>query len=92
VTVKNFNILNSSSSMCHSVMCRSFRPYLHPDFLFKMSAIGKQQKRSLDILHSMTKRVIESKKKEHQTAGSRYVTFEDNEDTGKCVLKVTICR
>jgi hypothetical protein len=57
-----------------------------------MSAAGKQQKRSLDILHGMTKRVIESKKKEHQTAGSRNVTAEDNEDTGKCVLKIMICR
>jgi hypothetical protein len=47
-----------------------------------MSAIGKEQKRSLDILHSMTKRVIESKKKD-KAAGSKNVTAEDNEDTGK---------
>jgi hypothetical protein len=55
-----------------------------------MSATGKEQKRNLDILHGMTKRVIESKKK-GLAAGSRNITTEDNEDTGKFLLKVMIC-
>jgi hypothetical protein len=65
-------------------MFRSFTPWLHPDFLFEISPLGKEQKRCLDILHGTTKRVIESRKNKFlQTAGSNNVTFEDNEDIGK---------
>jgi hypothetical protein len=57
-----------------------------------MSALGKQQKRNLDILHGMTKRVMESKKKTHlQAAGSRNDIFEDNEDIGKLKLPYVKC-
>jgi hypothetical protein len=79
-------MLNSFSSMCDSIMHRSFTPWLHPDFLFEMSSAGKLQKRCLDILHGTTKRVIESRRKKFlQTAGSQKVTFEDNEDIGKLI-------
>ncbi|KDR22530.1 cytochrome P450 4C1-like [Zootermopsis nevadensis] len=71
-------------SMCDSIMFRSFRPWLHADFLFEMTSAGKLQKKCLDILHGKTKRVIASRKKRFlETAGSRNDTFEDNEGIGR---------
>ncbi|PSN37158.1 Cytochrome P450 4C1 [Blattella germanica] len=63
--------LNSSSEYVKAVngmgdvlYCRLARPWLHNDFLFKYSSLGRQQKKSLAILHSMTNAVIKRRKQE----------------------------
>ncbi|XP_069703349.1 cytochrome P450 4C1-like [Periplaneta americana] len=68
----NINAQNNSSSeyvqaipsLCKTVLKRSMKLWLYPDFLFRMSSIGKCQQKCLDILHSMTNKIIKARKQE----------------------------
>jgi hypothetical protein len=43
---------------------RAFMPWLHLDWTFALSSLGRMQKKCLKVLHGMTKRVIRSRKEQ----------------------------
>ena len=43
--------------MSNIVQTRQSRPWLQPDFLFKRTQYGEQQRKNLEILHSFTDEV-----------------------------------
>lgn len=45
------------------VLHRFVRPYLHPEFIYKLTSTGKRFYHCLEILHSFTKNVIENRKR-----------------------------
>ncbi|XP_069697640.1 cytochrome P450 4C1-like isoform X2 [Periplaneta americana] len=50
-------------NLCDSIMTRSAKPWLHPDFLFNLSSEGKLQQQWLDIIHNKTRSVIQARRK-----------------------------
>lgn len=48
--------------MCDILHLRHTKVWLRPDFLFNFTNYGKTQEKLLDIIHSLTKRVIKNKK------------------------------
>ncbi|XP_050083264.1 cytochrome P450 4C1-like [Anopheles aquasalis] len=42
---------------------RLVRPWLHPEWIFKRSALGRKQQTLLDVLHGYTRQVIQERKK-----------------------------
>lgn len=45
------------------ILHRFIRPYLHPEFIFKRTQVGKRFYHCLKVLHSFTKDAIENRKK-----------------------------
>ncbi|KDR12227.1 cytochrome P450 4C1-like isoform X2 [Zootermopsis nevadensis] len=50
---------------------RMIRPWLHPDFLFRLSSAGKKYNERLTLLHSFTNKVIKEKKSLYATKSQR---------------------
>jgi hypothetical protein len=48
--------------MTDIAMQRMFKPWIHPDSLFRLSPLARQQKKYLAILHDMTNSVIKMRK------------------------------
>jgi len=48
------------------VQYRQLRPWLHPQFIWKLSTAGKESAECLSILHGFTDRVIKEKKEERK--------------------------
>ncbi|KAL0901439.1 hypothetical protein ABMA27_006696 [Loxostege sticticalis] len=57
---------------------RVTRIYLHSDFLFKYSSIGKIQEKCLDTVHSLTRKVIRERKEYVEKNG--FDIYDDEED------------
>ncbi|KDR12229.1 Cytochrome P450 4C1 [Zootermopsis nevadensis] len=48
--------------MSEIIMHRMLRPWLHPDFIFKFTTLGKRTDQCLRVLHGFTNRVIQERK------------------------------
>lgn len=46
---------------------RAYRFWLHPDIIFRFSSHKKEQDRYLKIVHSLTEKVIQKRKREYET-------------------------
>jgi hypothetical protein len=69
-------------SMTDIVVQRTFKPWIHPDWLFRLSPLAKQHAKYLAILHDMTNSVIMTKKSEYLKRINNSTT-EERDDTGK---------
>jgi hypothetical protein len=54
-------VSNSASYFIHA---RSKNPLLHPDLLFHMSSLGRQQARYLATVHARSKKAVEERAKQ----------------------------
>ncbi|KAL1450855.1 hypothetical protein WDU94_003170 [Cyamophila willieti] len=63
-----FDYAMAVMKMCHILHERATKIWLRPDILFHLSSYSKQQVKLLDIIHTLTKRVLKKKKE----------TFEKN--------------
>ncbi|XP_046463628.1 cytochrome P450 4C1-like isoform X3 [Daphnia pulex] len=52
--------------MTHIIQARQTRPWLQPDWLFRLFPLGSEQKKCLSILHGFTDQVIRERKNEHK--------------------------
>jgi hypothetical protein len=43
--------------MSEITMGRMFQPWLHPDFIFKLSTLGRRSDQCLKVLHGFTDKV-----------------------------------
>ncbi|XP_046737923.1 uncharacterized protein LOC124406532 [Diprion similis] len=51
-------------SVMGAICARGFQPWLHPDFIFYRTKLGKHQQENIKVLHDIAKNVIQVKKKE----------------------------
>lgn len=65
---------------------RAIRPWLHPDFIFKRTEYGRQNKKALGVIHGYTKKVIRDRKealqKRRQAKGTGSLPTEVTGETG----------
>nr|CAD7615020.1 unnamed protein product [Timema genevievae] len=40
-----------------AIVCRSFKPWLHPEIIFRMSSTGRGHAKALAVLHGLTEKV-----------------------------------
>ncbi|XP_046382672.1 cytochrome P450 4C1-like isoform X2 [Ischnura elegans] len=57
--------LKAISYAAESGLYRLLRPWLHPQLLFDISPRGRKYKKSVEIMHSFTNKVIQERKKEY---------------------------
>ncbi|XP_069675164.1 cytochrome P450 4C1-like isoform X2 [Periplaneta americana] len=70
------NAVRSQGRMAYS---RAAKPWLHHDFIFRLTADGRQQDKDISILHGMTKFVIKTRREELQKSKSLNSTeYDDN--------------
>ncbi|KAH0534605.1 hypothetical protein KQX54_005808 [Cotesia glomerata] len=50
---------------------RCFRPWLMPEFFFKLTSKGQQYQKNLKDLHSFTKKIIEKRKQYYEETGGK---------------------
>ena len=59
---RNKEYLNAVHNLGETIMKRSFSPWVWSDFVFYKTSMGKEFKSDLNILHSMTRNVINERK------------------------------
>ncbi|KAJ9600115.1 hypothetical protein L9F63_009591, partial [Diploptera punctata] len=79
---KDSEYANAVKELSEIVIKRLFRPWLHPDFIFKMSNIGRRAAVCLDILHSYVDKVIAEKRALLKTEKNKSQPHEDEEEMG----------
>lgn len=64
---------------------RIFRPWLHPDIIYKYTEPGKRNAQILDILHRFTSNVIEERKRSRQSRSNTNTdgNVQNEDDIGK---------
>ncbi|XP_046655352.1 cytochrome P450 4c3-like [Daphnia pulicaria] len=63
---KDSEYVKAVYNMGHIIQARQTRPWLQPDWLFRLFPLGSEQKRCLSILHGFTDEVIRERKNEHK--------------------------
>ncbi|GLG98486.1 Cytochrome P450 4C1 [Gryllus bimaculatus] len=69
--------LQCVKNMCELLMKRSSRPWLFPNFVYRLSSLRRQEQKHLKILHGMTNEVIRRRRKQLQEDPT---LFEENID------------
>jgi len=69
--------------MSDIVIQRSFKPWLHPESLFRLSPLANKQVKYLATLHDMTDSVIKIRKEGYLQKKLNTPTITDCSDIGK---------
>lgn len=70
--------------MCDILHLRHTKVWLRPDWLFNLTKYGKNQIKLLEVIHGLTKRVIQRKKEEYKSGKGNII----NTSAQKSDLKV----
>ena len=70
-------------SLGEVVYGRLLKPWYHSDFLFRLSPLGRQQQKTLAVLHRLTRSVIRKRKQEFLVGSSQQTGEEDYEVLGE---------
>nr|ACZ97413.1 cytochrome P450 CYP4G47 [Zygaena filipendulae] len=74
--------------MCDILHLRHTKIWLRPEILFKFTDYAKKQTKLLDVIHSLTKRVIKKRKEEFKS-GKKISLVSENSDGSSSVDAVT---
>ncbi|XP_008546138.1 cytochrome P450 4g15 [Microplitis demolitor] len=66
--------------MCDILHLRHTRVWLRPDWLFNLTKYGKDQIQLLDIIHSLTKKVIQRKKEDFKAGKRNFIKTTESKD------------
>ncbi|KAG8040378.1 hypothetical protein G9C98_000949 [Cotesia typhae] len=66
--------------MCDILHLRHTRVWLRPDWLFNLTKYGKDQIQLLDVIHSLTKKVIQRKKEDFKTGKRNFIKTTESKD------------
>ncbi|PSN54065.1 Cytochrome P450 4C1 [Blattella germanica] len=73
--------VNAVYDMSEITVKRMFRPWLHPEFTFKLSKMGRRTDQCLKILHGFTNKVIAERKALLQSEGGKSPSTSTDEDS-----------
>lgn len=71
--------------MCDILHLRHTKVWLRPDWLFNLTKYGKNQIKLLEIIHGLTKKVIQRKKEEYKS-GKRNIIGDQKADAKVKIL------
>ncbi|XP_057341119.1 cytochrome P450 4g15 [Microplitis mediator] len=66
--------------MCDILHLRHTRVWLRPDWLFNLTKYGKDQIQLLDVIHSLTKKVIQRKKEDFKAGKRNFIKTTETKD------------
>ncbi|CAD6238925.1 GSCOCT00008558001.2-RA-CDS [Cotesia congregata] len=66
--------------MCDILHLRHTRVWLRPDWLFNLTKYGKDQIQLLDVIHSLTKKVIQRKKEDFKAGKRNFIKTTESKD------------
>nr|XP_050848131.1 cytochrome P450 4g15 [Vespula vulgaris] len=69
--------------MCDILHLRHTKVWLRPDWLFNLTKYSKDQIKLLEIIHGLTKRVIQRKKEEYKSGKRNIIDTSDTKSTDK---------
>ncbi|XP_046607278.1 cytochrome P450 4C1-like [Neodiprion virginianus] len=70
-TESSCRYVEATKSISSGIFRRMFQIWLHPDFIFERTQLGKTQKECVNYLHSLTEEVIQKKKKAYFQANGK---------------------
>ncbi|CAK9831924.1 Cytochrome P450 4g15 [Anthophora retusa] len=74
--------------MCDILHLRHTKVWLRPDWLFNLTKYGKNQIKLLEIIHGLTKRVVQRKKEEYKSGKRNIIdTNPQNEKTNNTTVE-----
>ncbi|XP_046655329.1 cytochrome P450 4c3-like [Daphnia pulicaria] len=79
--------VQSVYKMTQIILARQTQPWLQPDWLFRLSSLGADQKRCLSILHNFTDQVIRERKAKHRKIGQQRQEDSPEKDNDEFVSK-----
>nr|CAD7260920.1 unnamed protein product [Timema shepardi] len=59
------DFVEATQVMADSIVCRSFKPWLQSEIVFRMSSTGRGHAKALEVLHRLTEKVIQTRKAEY---------------------------
>lgn len=69
--------------MCDILHLRHTKIWLRPDWLFNLTKYGKDQIKLLEIIHGLTKKVIQRKKEEYKSGKRNIIDTSNQKSDGK---------
>nr|CAD7402599.1 unnamed protein product [Timema poppensis] len=61
------DFVEATKVIADAIVCRSFKPWLQPEIIFRMSPTGRGHAKALEVLHGLTEKVIRTRKAEYLT-------------------------
>nr|CAD7194210.1 unnamed protein product [Timema douglasi] len=61
------DFVEATKVIADAIVCRSFKPWLQPEIIFRMSPTGRGHAKALKVLHGLTEKVIQTRKAEYLT-------------------------
>lgn len=62
--------------MCDILHKRHTKLWLRPDWLFNLTKYGRDQINLLEIIHGLTRKVIQKKKEDYKSGKRNYITTD----------------
>lgn len=79
----NCRYVDAAKSVFNSIYIRMFQVWLHPNFIFHRTQLGKTQREGIKYLHSLTTEVIRKKRETFFKGNEKTVTANPEHETYK---------
>lgn len=76
--------------MCDILHLRHTKLWLRPDWLFNLTKYGKDQIKLLEVIHGLTKKVIQRKKEEYKSGKRNIIDTSSQKSDSKVTHPVNL--